>query len=163
PGHPYTGLQDFEVINPDAVGPAPIDQVGEFLPVPDRWRIMEAVGFDFPWYDPYNQNELKGDKPWKIVDGKKRFLTLLGVSDTLLEPRSIPTPRGPQSSPDPGANDVLGQIDQIIMAQTVILSADYYQGNTTFKPPDWEWKATLALNYNRVNTDEVRAVTLDPR
>jgi hypothetical protein len=162
PGHPYTGLKEFEVINPDAVGPAPIDQVGEFLPVPDRWRIMEAVGFDFPWYDPYNQNELKGDKPWKVVDGKKRFLTLLALSDSLLEPRSIPTPRGPQSSPDPGANDVLGQIDQIIMAQTVILSADYYQGDTTFKPPDWEWKATIALNYNRVNTDEVRAVTLDP-
>jgi hypothetical protein len=163
PGHPYTGLQEFEVINPDAVGPAPIDQVGEFLPVPDRWRIMEAVGFDFPWYDPYNQNALKGDQPWKVVDGKKRFLILLGVSDSLLEPRSIPTPRGPQASPDPGGNDVLGNIDQIIMAQTVILSADYYQGNTTFKPPDWEWKATIALNYNRVNTDEVRAVTLDPR
>jgi hypothetical protein len=162
PGHPAGGPREFEVINPDAVGPAPIDQVGEFIPVPDRWRIMESLGFDYPWYDPYNQNELKGDQPWRVVDGKKRFLTLVGISDSLLEPRSIPTPRGPQSGPDPGANDVLGDIDQVIFAQTLIASVDYYQGDTTFKPPDWEWKATLAFNYNRVNTEEVRALNIDP-
>ncbi|HQX24095.1 MAG TPA: hypothetical protein PLE37_03890 [Pseudomonadota bacterium] len=162
PGYPAPPPPVFPVINPDAVGPAPVDQVGEFLPVPDRWRIMESLGFKTPWYDPYNQNELKGDKPWRVVDGKKRFLTIAAISDTLIEPRSIPTPVGPQSGTDPGSNDVLGDIDQLIMAQTVIASIDYYQGNTTFKPPDWEWKATLAFNYNRVNTDEVRALQIDP-
>lgn len=162
PGHPQTEFREFDVINPDHVGPAPIDQVGEFLPVPDRWRIMESLGFDHPWYDPYNQNTLKGDKPWKVVDGKKRFLILLGIADTLIEPRSIPTPVAPQSAPVPGSNDVLGSVDQIIMAQTLIFSADYYQGNTTFKPPDWEWKATFALQYNQVNTDEVRTTNVDP-
>ena len=62
PGYPVPPPPVFPVINPDAVGPAPVDQVGEFLPVPDRWRIMESLGFKTPWYDPYNQNELKGDK-----------------------------------------------------------------------------------------------------
>ena len=31
--------------------------------MPDRWRIMQALGFKFPLYDPYNQNVLKGDLP----------------------------------------------------------------------------------------------------
>lgn len=162
PGYPVPPPPVFPVINPDAVSPAPIDMVGEFVPVPDRWRIMESVGFKFPWYDPYNQNELKGDKPWRVVDGKKRFLTLTGISDTLIEPRSIPTPVAPQSSAGAGSNDVLGDFNQTIFAQTLIASVDYYQGNTTFKPPDWEWKATLAFNYNRVNTEEVRALNIDP-
>jgi hypothetical protein len=162
PGHPAERPADFPIINPNAVDPAPIDQVGEFIPVPDRWRIMESLGFDYPWYDPYNQNQLKGDIPWKVVDGKKRFLTLVGISDTLLEPRGLPTPVGPQSAPNPGSNDVLGDTDQVIFAQTLIASIDYYQGNTTFKPPDWEWKATLAFNYNRINTEEVRVLNVDP-
>ena len=163
PGHPAQVPQEFEVINPDAVPPAPIDQVGDFMPVPDRWRIMESLGADYPWYDPYNQNQWKGDIPTKVVDGdKKRFLTILAISDTVLEPRGIPTPVAPQSSPEPGANDVLGDTDQLIFSQTLIASVDYYQGDTTFKPPDWEWKATLAFNYNRVDTDEERALNIDP-
>ncbi len=35
----------------------------EALPIPDRWRLMQALGFKFPWYDPYHQNVLKGDLP----------------------------------------------------------------------------------------------------
>ena len=35
----------------------------ETIPLPDRWRIMQVLGFKFPWYDPYNQNILKGDLP----------------------------------------------------------------------------------------------------
>jgi len=163
PGHPAYPVSEFEVINPNALPPAPIDQVGEFLPVPDRWRIMESVGFKFPWYDPYNQNELKADKPINVKDGKKRFLNVAVISDTIIEPRGIPTPVAPQSSAGPGSNDVLGNTDQLIMATTLIASVDYYQGDTTFKPPDWEWKATLAFNYNRVNTQEVRALNIDPR
>ena len=162
PGHPAEKPADFPIINPDGVDPAPIDQVGEFIPVPDRWRIMESLGFKYPWYDPYNQNQWKGDKPIKRVDGKERFLILAAISDTLLEPRGLPTPVAPQSSDGAGSNDVLGNYDQVIFAQTLIFSADYYQGSTTFKPPDWEWKATLALNYNRVNTEEVRTLQVDP-
>ncbi len=44
-----------------------------------------------------------------------------------------------------------------------IASVDYYQGDTTFKPPNIEYKATLAFNYNRVNTQEARALQIDPR
>lgn len=159
PGHPYERWTPAPPQNPDNVDPAPVDQAGEFIPVPDRWRIMESLGFKHPWYDPYNQNQLKADKP---VIGKDWFVNLLGVSDTLIEPRSLPTPAAPQAPSEPGTNDTLGDIDQLIAAQTFITSAVLYKGDTTFKPPVYEFKATLAFNYNRVRTEETRALTIDP-
>lgn len=160
PGHPYEPLPEFQIVNPDGVAPAPVDQVGEFLPVPNRWRIMESLGYKFPWYDPYNQNVWKGDKP---IDGKDHFLALNFISDTILQPRSVPTPVGPQSPSAPGQNDTLGRIQQNVFATTLIASADYYKGDTTFKPPEYEFKATLALNYNRVRVQQARALQIDPR
>jgi hypothetical protein len=159
PGHPPEPLPMFVEQNPDALNPAPVDQAGTFVPVPDRWRIMESLGVNTPWYDPYNQNVLKGDKP---MFGEDWFFAITGISDTLIEPRGIPTPVGPQSGPGPGSNDVLGQTDQIIAAQTAITSFLLYKGDTAFKPPDYEFRATLAFNYNRVQTEEVRALQLDP-
>ena len=159
PGHPPEPLPMFVEQNPDALNPAPVDQAGSFVPVPDRWRIMESLGVNTPWYDPYNQNVLKGDKP---VFGEDWFFAITGISDTLIEPRGIPTPVGPQSGPGPGSNDVLGQTDQIIAAQTAITSFLLYKGDTAFKPPDYEFRATLAFNYNYVQTEEVRALQLDP-
>jgi hypothetical protein len=160
PGHPYEPLPEFPIVNPDGVPPAPVDQVGEFLPVPDRWRIMESLGYKFPWYDPYNQNVWKGDKP---IDGKDHFLALNFISDTILQPRSVPTPVGPQSPSGTGQNDTLGRIQQDVFATTLIASADYYKGDTTFKPPEYEFKATLALNYNNVRVQQARALQIDPR
>lgn len=159
PGHPPEPLPMWVERNPGAVNPAPVDQAGSFVPVPDRWRIMESLGINTPWYDPYNQNILKGDKP---VFGKDWFFALGGISDTLIEPRGIPTPVGPQSSPEPGSNDVIGDTDQVIFAQTFITSFLLYKGDTAFKPPDIEFKLALAFNYNRVQTEEVRALQLDP-
>ena len=75
---------------------------GEFLPVPDRWNLnlpeWDRYGArgDYPyvtghWWDPYNQNVLKGDYP---VLGKRTFFTFTGVSDSLLEGRNLPVPSG---------------------------------------------------------------------
>ncbi|MGH8091201.1 MAG: hypothetical protein ACREO6_07100, partial [Rudaea sp.] len=160
PGHPYEAPPEFKVVNPNGIPPAPVDQAGAFIPVPDRWRIMEALGFKFPWYDPYNQNMYKGDKP---IDGKDHFLVLTGISDTFIEPRSVPTPVAPQNTGNPGEQGVFGGINQLLLVQNFIASVDYYEGDTTFKPPDIEYKATLAFNYNRINTRETRAVKIDPR
>jgi hypothetical protein len=159
PGHPASGPRGRPDQNPTNVDPAPVDAVGEFVPVPDRWRLMEALGFKHPWYDPYNQNIWKGDKP--LHDDW--FLSLLAISDTLLEPRSIPTPVGAQASENPGAVDIFSGFDQTILAQTVLAGLVYYKGNTTFKPPAYEYRLTLAFNYNRVEVDDVRALTIDPR
>ncbi len=165
PGHPITRIEEREPQNPGHIDPAPIDQVGEFVPLPDRWRIMEALDFKFPWYDPYNQNVWKGDKPMKIpgLDGDDWFLSLIGISDTVLEPRSIPTPVGPQSSEDPGSIDIFSGIHQRIQVQTVLAGIVLFKGETVFKPPEHEFRLTLAAQYNRVDTEEVRALQIDPR
>jgi hypothetical protein len=160
PGHAYEPMPEITAQNPDGVPPAPVDQAGEFLPVPDRWRIMESLGYKFPWYDPYHQNLLKGDKP---IDGKDHFLSLSAISDSTLKAMSVPTPVGPQGTGGAGELDALGRVRQLAFAQTLILGADYYKGDTTFKPPEFELKATLALNYNHVDVQEARALQVDPR
>ncbi|MGQ0800722.1 MAG: hypothetical protein ACT4NL_11500, partial [Pseudomarimonas sp.] len=165
PGHPVTTITERELQNPNAINPAPVDAAGEFLALPDRWRIMEALGFKFPWYDPYNQNIWKGDKPMKIpfLKGNDWFFSLLGISDTIIEPRSIPTPVGPQASDEPGALDIYSGIDQTIFAQTFLAGIILFKGDTIFKPPAHEFRLTLGLQYNRVETDDVRALEIDPR
>jgi len=160
PGHAAPASRFRDDQNPQNSEPASIDAVGEFIPLPDRWRIMESLGFKYPWYDPYNQNIWKGDKP---IHGSDWFLSLLAVSDTVIEPRSIPTPVGPQASNEPGAVDVFSGFDQTILSQTVLAGLVYFKGDTTFKPPAYEYRLTLALNYNRVDVDDVRALTIDPR
>ncbi|HEX4481581.1 MAG TPA: hypothetical protein VH082_12265 [Rudaea sp.] len=160
PGHAYEPPPEFTVQNPNGIPPAPVDQAGDFLPVPDRWRIMETLGFKFPWYDPYNQNLLKGDKP---IDGKDHFLSLSFISDSILKAQSFPLPIGPQGTGSAGEYDVLGRINSQAFVQNFIASADYYKGDTTFKPPEIEYKATLAINYNRVDTNEARSLQIDPR
>jgi len=160
PGHIYEPPPEFSIQNPNGVPPAPVDQAGSFIPVPDRWRIMEALGFRFPLTDPYNPNVLKGDKP---IDGKDHFLSLSFISDSVIKAQSVPTPVGLQDTGRPGELDLLGRVHQSAFAQTFIASADYYKGDTTFKPPEIESKATLAFNYNRVDTQEARALQIDPR
>lgn len=165
PGHPPVVITEPDLQNPTAVDPAPFDAVGGFVPLPDRWRIMEALGFKYPWYDPYNQNIWKGDKPMKIpgLDGDDWFFSLLGISDTIIEPRSIPTPVGPQSSENPGSIDIFSGIDQTIFVQTFLTGIILFKGDTVFKPPTHEFRLTLATQYNRVDTAEVRALQIDPR
>ncbi len=160
PGHPVERRVEDPDPNPGNIEPAPVDQVGEFVPLPDRWRIMQTLGFKYPWYDPYNQNVWKGDIP---IHGKDWFLSLVGISDTIIEPRSIPTPVGLTSTQNPGSNDIFSGIDQTILAQTFLVGFVYFKGDTTFKPPDWEYRATLGFQYNRVDVDDVRILQVDPR
>ena len=160
PGYPRSEPRRGDQ-NKGNTDPAPIDAVGEILPVPDRWRIMESLGLkDAPW-DPYHQNTLKGDKP--LEAGEDWFLQLIGVSDTILEPRSLPTPVGPQATQNPGSNDIFASPDQTIFAQTFLAGIVYYKGNTVFQPPEWEYRVTLAGQYNRVDIDDVRGLQVDPR
>jgi hypothetical protein len=137
----------------------------ESIPVPDRWRIMESLGMKENWLDPYNQNTLKGDKPFKPLEkfGEDWFFNLALISDSLLELRRLPTPFGLQSSNGSGALDVFGQGDQFTLNQNFIVSAAIIQGNTTFKPPDYEFRAVIALNANYSEAKEVRALFIDPQ
>jgi hypothetical protein len=129
------------------------------ISIPDRWRLIDTLGLvkdDF--YDPYNHNTYKGDKP--IHDDW--FLSLTAISDTILELREIPTPVGPQTSESAGAIDTIGSGEQTIFAENLILSAVYYKGDTIFRPPDYEYRFTGVVNYNRVEVEERRALKIDP-
>lgn len=131
----------------------------ETISIPDRWRLIETLGIvKDNIYDPYNQNTLKGDRP--LHDDW--FLSLTAISDTVVELRELPTPVGPQSTNAAGSNDLIGDSEQTIFAQNLILSAVYYKGDTVFRPPDYEYRFTGVINYNYVATEEVRALNIDP-
>ena len=133
--------------------------------VPDRWRIMDTLGFKFPWYDPYNHNVYKGDKPFEPFAkwGPDWFLALSAISDTLIESRRLPTPVGLQSSERPGAVNLFGRSRQNVFVETLILSAAVLKGNTTFKPPDYEFRFVPAIQVNHARIEEVRGLRIDPR
>ena len=87
-----------------------------YVPVPDRWNLplpeweRYNVRGDYPyvsghWWDPYNQNTLKGDYP---VLGKRTFFTFTGISDSLIEGRNLPVPSG-VSTERPGSERFFGR------------------------------------------------------
>lgn len=147
-----TDLRPIAISNPNL--PHPV------VPVPDRYRIVEAVGVNERWFDPYNQNTLKGDRP--ILGTKDWFFSTSIISDTVYEPRKLPTPVSPTTSRSPGALDVFGGRDQTVFSQTLITGFVLYKGDTAFKPPDHEFRLTLAFNYNRVEVEEDRVLSVLP-
>ena len=84
--------EEARATNPVSPVPRPtMDDYVSSVPVPDRWRIVDALGYQDRWFDPYNRNILKADKP---VFGDW-FFNLGVISDTVVEVRDIPTPVGP--------------------------------------------------------------------
>ncbi|MCZ4316785.1 hypothetical protein O4H66_25560 [Comamonadaceae bacterium G21597-S1] len=152
-------------IDPNQVSPPTRADPRISLPVPDRWRIMESLGQTDRWWDPYNINTIKGDKPFESFAawGPDWFLNLGAISDTLMEWRAVPTPVGAQLGRSAGANNVLAGDTQRVTAQTVILTASIVKGNTTFKPPDYEFKLVGAFNVNHARVSALRALRIDPQ
>ena len=133
----------------------------ETVPVPDRWRLVDELGVVHQrWFDPYNPNALKGDRP---VFGDDWFVNVGAISDTLYEARRIPTPVGAQSTLDPGSNDQFGRGRQSQFVENLILSFALIKGDTTFRPPDVELRVVPVVNFNRTDVDEVRVTSIDPR
>ncbi len=163
----------------------PVDS--EF-PVPERWRLSETLGLAprNRFLDPYNQNTYKGDRPLCIpteeeqerrrvnllpkcrtpkflgLTGDDWFLALTGISDTIIENRTFPTPVSVQTTTRPGRLDVFGQSDSLVLAQTFLFGGSLIKGMTTFRPPDVEYRVLLALQGNYVNINEKRALFVEP-
>lgn len=158
------------------------------FPVPDRWRLSETLDLapKERFFDPYNQNTYKGDRPLCIpsqeekerrakaglpkchtpgflgLKGEDWFLALGATSDTVVEPRSFPIPVGVQTTERPGSVDVFGRSHSEVYAQTFIFSASLIKGSTAFKPPEIEYRVALALQGNYVNVPEKRVLFVQP-
>lgn len=131
----------------------------EFLPVPDRWRISGGLGVEERWWDPYHFNVLKSDRP---LFGENWFLNVRAVSDSVFEPRRLPTPVGLQASERGGTLDAFGDGEQYLLNENLILSLSLIEGNTVFRPPDWEFRATGVWNFNYTSVETVGLVNVDP-
>ncbi|WP_022683901.1 hypothetical protein [Sphingobium bisphenolivorans] len=144
----------------------PTDQV----PIPDRWRLIESLGVvKERWFDPYGQNTLKGDRPidrekvkWLPIKGEDWFFVANAVSDTVIEPRTFPIQVGVQTTERPGSIDVFGKDASYVLSQTFIGGVALIKGSTAFKPPEIEYRLTLALNVNHVNVPERRVLFVQP-
>ena len=140
------------------------------LPVPDRWRLIETLGVvKERWFDPYNQNTYKGDRAidrskvkWLPIKGDDWFIVANAVSDTVFEPRTFPIPVGVQTTERPGSLDVFGKDRSFVFAQTFIAGAALIKGSTAFKPPDIEYRVTLAYQANYVDVPERRVLDVRP-
>ena len=147
--------------NPGAVeAPPPEAFPVDHIPVPDRWRLAEALGVHQRWADPYHQNSLKGDRPIRGTDDW--FIALSGISDTVVEPRSFPTPVGNQTTARPGSLDVFGRADSLAVSQTLIAGASLIKGSTAFKPPEVELRLSLAASYTYADVAERRILSVRP-
>ena len=157
--------------NPGAIrAPPPQAFPTDQFPVPDRWRLIETLGLvKERWWDPYHQNTLKGDRPinrakvpWLPIHGDDWFFVGSLTSDTVVEPRTFPIPVGVQTTERGQSLDVFGRDASYVLSQTFIASAALIKGSTAFKPPEIEYRLTLAFNANYVNVPEKRVLFVEP-
>jgi len=160
------GPQDAELPDPNRASglprvspPAPAAP-GDFLPIPDRWRLAKDLGLvKEPWYDPYNRNILKSDRPVY----RDWFFNLSVINDMTTELRRVPTPVAPQVSRGGDALDTFGDSDQFLFNNNLILSLIAFKGDTVFRPPDYEFRLTPVFNFNHTEVEELRVLNIDPR
>lgn len=141
----------------------------DFLPIPDRWRTgmpaesrftSEAGAFGGTRagpLEPYKQNVLKGDYP---IIGQDIFLVLGATSDTLLEARRLPVPSG-TSAKDADSLAFFGGGRQYLVNENLIVTAELFEGDTSYRPRDWELRITPVFSFNYVRTQELGLVDPD--
>ena len=143
--------------------------------VRDRWRIgfpeydrygdKGARGRDIPfrrnrWFNPYDQNVLKGDYP---VFGNDYFMILSAVSTTGVEIRRTPSGNN-VSSADPNSNNFFGRPESLAFNQTLQFSFELFKGQTVFRPRSWAIKISPTFSLpNYVNARENGIINIDVR
>src|SRR5581483_5524486 len=131
----------------------------ESVPLPDRWRIVDELGYPHNLLDPYNRNPLKADRPFH----GDWFFNLGLLSDSTFEYRNLVSSVGLASTARPGSYDVFGHPGGHMLSENVSTDLTLYKGDTVFKPPDWQFRLTPVFNYNYASVDEVGLLNVDPR
>ncbi|MCH9031512.1 MAG: hypothetical protein IIB00_04550 [candidate division Zixibacteria bacterium] len=141
--------------------PAPLP---DFVPLPDRWRSIVTPPYEINvksnrWYDPYNQNVLKGDYP---IWGQNTFLILTAQLQSVTEFARVPTPSG-ISTADHGKLSFFGDGERLVLIDNVNLLFELYSGDVAFEPRRWEIKIGPSINFNYVNLKENNNVNINVR
>ena len=159
-----------------SVLPSEGQETSDFVPIEDRWRM----GFpswdrydkghppvdDYPyveghWWDPYNQNVLKGDYP---IVGQHTFLEVTASTEMLLEARQVPTPATAfESTSNPFQQNAIGNGNQFFYTQFFRLGFDLSHGDAAFKPTDWRFHVQPVFDVNYLTVSELGVVDPDVR
>jgi hypothetical protein len=169
PSHPPLGYS-----GPSSVIPSERQSTSHFVPAEDRWRIGfpawdrygkgHPAGDDYPyvegaWYDPYNQNLLKGDYP---IAGQDVFFKLQLKQLNLFELRQTPIPTTPfEATLNPFDNEFFGDPNQLFFTQYNSAGFDLFKGDAAFKPIDWRLRANFIFNHNYLRVNELAVVSPD--
>lgn len=172
---------DFAVADPSKDTPAEPDAQPAAAPIPDRREVRDRWRYEFPeydrygdqgargrdipfkrgkWYNPYDQNVLKGDLP---VIGNDYFLILSAVSTTGAELRRTPSGNA-VSSANPNSNNFFGRPESFSFNETLQFSFEFFKGQTVFKPRTWAIKISPTFSIpNYLNARENGIVNIDVR
>jgi hypothetical protein len=147
-----------------------------FVPVEDRWRIgfspWDRYGKghprvdDYPgvvghWWDPFNQNVLKGDYP---IIGQHTFLNIALSSLQIAEIRQIPAATTPfESTAHPDSEDFFRNPNQFFYTNYLKFQASLSHGDAAFKPLDWQLRVGPVFNVNHLDVEELAIVNPDVR
>ena len=177
---PFTQPLDVETIlnaplgftGHSSVTPTELQQGPHFVPIEDRWRTgfpdWDRYGAGNPpvddqpyevghWWDPYNQNVLKGDYP---IIGQHTFLNITATSQMLHEYREVPTPTTPfESTVNPFQEEFFGDSEQYFYSHYFKLQLNLFHGSTAFKPLDWQLRMTPVFNLNYLDVEELGVVS----
>jgi hypothetical protein len=145
-----------------------------FSTVPDRWALEqpEVRRYQMPgevlytrahWYDPFNRNRLKGDRPlWPSKFGQQVFVSVTATSDTTFDARRVPSPSN-VSAANPGSSEFFGRGEQEFVDQTLRFAVELFHGDASFKPADWRVRVTPEISINDLNVRELGIVGPDVR
>ena len=170
-------LAPFAFTGPSSILAPEVQEDSHFVPQPDRWRngfapsdrygkghpwVDDYHGVEGHWWDPYNQNVLKGDFP---IHGQHTFFELTAQSLTRFDYRQVPTPTTPFESTFSGdQNEFFGDPNQTQFVQQLSPRFSLFHANDgAFKPLDWQAVVMPVFNWNSLRVQELAIVNPDVR
>lgn len=174
-------LTEFEPPNgfagPSSILPRETQTSSHFVPVEDRWRIgypeWDRYGRGHPWvddypfikghwWDPYNQNVLKGDYP---IIGQHTFMNLTVQNRFIQNFQKNPIGTTPfESTEDAFQEEFFGRQRNFLNQNYLSVQFDLFHSVTAaFKPLDWQVRIQPIFNRNQVEFEELAQVNPDVR